>query len=216
MESNVSPPNLATIYLPTRMELIRLINRMRKSLGITQEDLANLINSNKVRLSRIIGKNPRTASYDELMTIFNFLQAKKSPLPPDLTVRKFFQNRGQSRPLISVTLQDPVVNAIFKMKENDFSQLPVFNQQSQCLGIISDHGIVRKIHEFGFELKDKKIFDIQDVIEGVPFIKYDSILIEAILILDLYYAVLVKDREEVTDILTRNDLVRLCLLESEY
>jgi hypothetical protein len=105
-------------------------------------------------------------------------------------VKQLLEGRGLP---ISVYKPDPVADALSQMIENDYSQLPVVNEERYPLGIVTYESILRAMRYFRLGL-DK--LHVQDVMTSVPHYSLEDDLFDLLDRLKNTNAVLIVDPEE--------------------
>jgi len=176
------------------------VKRVRKSLGLTQKELAQKCGISQSTVAKIEAKkmNP---SYSIMKTIFDTLEEIG-------TKREIKANQIMSKNVIGVNKGDKVLKAISIMKKYGFSQLPVFDGKSR-IGSISEKTILDQIinGKPPSEVYEKCVEDIAD--ESFPEISSDASLNIISDLLQHYPAVLVTERGEVLGIITKADLFKI-------
>ncbi|MFW9914883.1 MAG: CBS domain-containing protein [Candidatus Thorarchaeota archaeon] len=162
-------------------------------------------------ISRIL-HGQRQATYDEVMKLWNWFMAKQSLFDPTIKVKDIVE---PSERLIIAIIDEELESVALKMLENGFSQLPVFSsaKRGKCYGILTDLGILEVIKRYGSEKgRHMPIAKLQDLIVRVPRVDENEEVWKIAYILEFVYAVLVLDKEgEVSNILTRHDLLKLAV-----
>jgi len=66
--------------------------------------------------------------------------------------------------IVTARLNDTVIAALNRMREHEFSQLPVVDSENAPIGIITSDSILRRLQQFGASLEKLKVKDVsQDV-----------------------------------------------------
>lgn len=99
---------------------------------------------------------------------------------------------GRNRP-VSVKPNDPVQKALDLMIENDFSQLPVINDDEKPLGMVTSDSILRALNSFNVKIEAMYVSDTMT--RADTFYPEDD-LFDALDRLQATYAVLIIDRKE--------------------
>jgi CBS domain-containing protein len=77
--------------------------------------------------------------------------------------------------LICVSPADSLAHALQQMIDNDFSQLPVINEESIPLGIVTSDSIARALLHFGAKIEDLRV---DDALAKLPTYKADEELLD--------------------------------------
>lgn len=91
---------------------------------------------------------------------------------------------------VSVSANVPVVDALKLMIENDFSQLPIIDDEQYPLGLITSDSILRALNNFGITIKE---LYVRDAAESVKEYSLDDSIFDLLEGLDLQPAVLIVD-----------------------
>lgn len=107
------------------------------------------------------------------------------------------------RDVITAKLDEPVHDALVRMLENDFSQLPVIDEKNKPLGMITFESLLQAQISFGVGLNDLKVEHALVKSETYPA---DADLFDLLNRLRDSYAALIVDREDILlDIVTSYD-----------
>jgi len=176
---------------------IERIGKLRKGLGMTQKELANLAGVSQSLIAKIESGKIDPA-YSKVVQILSALEAK--------------QNKGKktaaqimSHHIISVSPSDRLQKAVSLMREKDISQLPVF-EDGKCIGSVSDSKIVDLIGTRNSELKTLLVREVMG--ESYPIIPANSIVDVVADLLHHYRAVLVEKDGRLSGIITKADLFK--------
>ena len=159
----------------------REIRKMRKELGITQEELAKKAGVTQAYIAKLeSGKvDPRLSTFNRILQAL--LECKKAQLRA---------RDVMSSPVISVKPYDTVEKVIRIMSEHNISQIPVM-AGNKVVGSVTEKSLVRRSLEYE-DIYDRKIIEV---------IKY---------LLEDNQAVLVQDRSgKIIGIITRVDIFRI-------
>jgi len=96
---------------------------------------------------------------------------------------------GKASP-VTVRRDDPVNVALDRMVENDFSQLPVVDEEGHPLGMVTHEGILRGIRSFNTNIWE---LHVRDVIESAPEFNLEDDIFELLEQLKQKNAVLIVD-----------------------
>jgi len=170
---------------------------MRKKLGLTQKQLANISGVSQSLIAKI-ESGKIDPSYSNVVKIMSALQSEDSRTSSKV-------NEIMTKKIISISPSDKLGNAIKIMQEEDISQLPVFSK-NVCIGSISDSMFVEWFSKYGNQIKKMKVSEVMG--DCFPTVPYDSDVEVAIHLLRFYRAVLIKKKEKITGILTKADMIK--------
>jgi len=170
----------------------KLLKKMRKGIGKTQEQLAELAGISQAHVAKIENEkvNPRLSTVNKIMSALK----SNSKLKCDQYLTKR---------VIYVTPRGSVNRAARLMKKNDVSQLPVMNK-GICVGSISDKTIVRNLDRISGSTKVKEVME-----EPFPTVNCGEEMEVVKTLLEYHPAILVTDRGKTIGILTKSDLLDL-------
>ena len=195
-------------HLPP-IETINAYVEELKKLPYSQEKLAEKLDVSQPTISRLFDKGVGL-SYELAYKIVRFIQDRSSTLP-DEPVSGYAR---KSKEVVSICLDESIHDAIKKMG-NTYTQLPVFDKEKKCKGIITDLCIMQRMMNH-LELEYKKDWLKQisnmsieeaNIVELIPTYPYDTSIREVAEGLIHHYAVLIKEKNGGTGIITRADLV---------
>ncbi|CAD5244082.1 CBS domain-containing protein [Thermococcus camini] len=173
------------------------IRRIRKELGITQEELAEKAGVTQAYIAKLeTGKvDPRLSTFNRILQAL--LECKKA----QLTARDVM-----SSPVLSVKPYDSVENVIKLMNEHNISQIPVI-AGNKVVGSVTERTLVRQSLEYE-DIYDHKVMEVME--EPFPIVNEDEDLEVVKYLLEEHPAVLVQNREgRITGIITRVDIFRI-------
>lgn len=187
--------------VPTPKEL----QDLRKKVGLTQTELAELVGITQSLVARI-EKGQVNPSVGTLKRILNVIEEQKEI---HSTIRDLLKWKGQSsklNPLIWVGPDDKVRRAVILMRRHGVSQLPVLKGNAS-IGSISEGAIIKQLMTMG----SQKVFglSVREIMEPpFPTIdikeKVDSALSE---IASGIEAILVLDEKRPVGIITKIDII---------
>ncbi|AHG03665.1 transcriptional regulator [Halobacterium sp. DL1] len=174
------------MYLPTPDEL----RTRRTSLELTQSDLADRAGVSQPLIARIEGGDvdPRLST---LRRIVEALDEAEGDIVRAGTL--------MHEEVISVAPDDSVKEAVEKMQEAGYSQLPVITN-GVPVGSISDSDVVSA----GSDIADHPVREVMS--ESFPTVSQDASEDEISSLLDHYKAVMVTDDGETVGIITQADV----------
>jgi predicted transcriptional regulator len=141
------------------------------------------------------------SSYTKVKTIFDVLERLE-------TKTKIQEEKVVPTHIVSVQQTEPVSKVVQLMKDHGYSQIPVFKGK-QSVGSISEKSILRQI------LAGKDMGQISQLLaseimeDAFPQLAEDAPLSLISSLLQVYPAVLVSKKGDVTGILTKADLLRM-------
>ncbi|MFH1722834.1 MAG: CBS domain-containing protein [Candidatus Altiarchaeota archaeon] len=175
------------------------IRRLRKRLGITQQELAEKSNTSQSLVARIESEtvDPRYSNVSRIFAALTEFQGK------GITARDLMTTR-----VIGVERDDLLKDAALKLETEGLSQMPVFHK-GKIVGAFSEKTIHDKISA-GDEPKKMltlKVIDSMD--DPFPTVGLDTQLGVISTLLEYNKAVTVTDRSEVKGIITNADLLKV-------
>lgn len=174
------------MYLPTPQDL----RERRTDLGLTQAELADRAGVSQPLIARIEGDDvdPR------LSTLRCIVQALEEAEGDVVHARSLMQDS-----LVTVRPDDAVRNAVERMQDAGYSQLPVITN-GVPVGSISESDIVHA----GDDAGDLAVRDVMS--ESFPTVSPDATLDEVSSLLDHYKAVMVTEDGRTIGIITQADV----------
>ena len=176
------------------------IAKRRKQLGLKQSQLAKAAGVSQSLIAKLEA-GTIDSSYTKVKTIFDVLEHLE------------FKTKIQSEKIIhnevtSVQKNDPLSEAVKIMKQQSYSQIPVFDGK-QPVGSISEKAILRQILS-GKDLEEISKLPTETIMEeAFPQINEDAPLSLITSLLQTYSAVLVSKKGTVIGIITKADLLRM-------
>ncbi len=189
------------LYLPEILEL----RRMRKVIGLTQDELAQRADLSQSMIAKIeIGSlNP---TYEVVRKIYHVLNS--------------FEQNDQTKahevmsPVISVEAGDSINQVLNLMKEKGISQVPVFSKNGRNLGSITEETLLELLLK-GENLSDIANNPVEGIMEDIFPVINKELPIDAIISLLQYSsAVLVKIKGKIRGIITKADLLKISSLKT--
>jgi len=171
------------------------IKSKRKELKLTQKELADLSEVPQSIIAKIENKKI-SPSYESVKRIFDVLgkEIKKKQTAKSL----------MSKNLISIKENEKVSKAIYLMNRKGISQLPVMKKNIP-IGTVTEKTLVEKISSGKINSKDK-VLDLME--ESLPILESNSETEVVSALLKYYSAVLVKEKDKITGIITRTNIIR--------
>ncbi|WP_048148321.1 CBS domain-containing protein [Palaeococcus ferrophilus] len=175
----------------------RDIKRIRKELGITQEELAERAGVTQAYIAKLENGrvDPRLSTFNKILQAL--IECKKGRLKA---------KNLMSSPIVAVKPYDPVEKVIRFMKEHNISQVPVISGK-RVVGGITDRSLVRKSLEME-DIYGRKVMEVMD--EPFPIVNEEDDVEIVKYLLEEHPAVIVQNREgSPVGIITRSDLFKL-------
>ncbi|HIH72108.1 MAG: Transcription regulator [Thermococcales archaeon 44_46] len=175
----------------------REIKKLRKELGITQEELAEKAGVTQAYIAKLeSGKvDPRLSTFNRILQAL--AECKKA---------RFRAKEIMSSPIIGVKPYETVETVVRLMNKHNISQVPVI-AGNKVVGSVTEKTLVRKSFEYE-DLLSKKVMEIMD--EPFPIINEDESIEVVKYLLEEHPAVIVQNREgKPVGIITRSDLFKI-------
>jgi predicted transcriptional regulator len=180
-------------------ELLEIPKR-RRSLGLTQNQLAHLVGVSQSMIAKIEAQsiNP---SYDKAKRIFDVMEQ----------LERSVETKGKeiaTRRIVGVRPQDNVMKAARIMRQAGFSQLPVIDK-GRSIGSVSEKSVLAQIIEGQSiaDISNKAVLEIME--EAFPLVDEESSLGLLSALLRFSPAVLLTREGKLTGILTKADLLKV-------
>ncbi len=181
---------------------IQEIKKRRVALGISQKRLANSVGASQSLIAKI-ESNRVHPSYEVVRKIFEYLDRMEQPqtgLAKDV----------EKRDLVWIRKSERVREAVEKMRQYGFSQLPVRDDREDiCVGSLSERQIVQSLLK---EPDPKSFYEriVGEIMQEQFPVVDESITITAVaLLLQHSQAVLTARRGKVVGIITASDLLSM-------
>lgn len=170
---------------------------MRKNLGLTQKQLADLAGVSQSLIAKIESGKIDPA-YSKVVQIFQALEKEQNK-------EKKMVREVMSLNIISVKPGDTLEKAVKLMRTKDISQLPVL-EDGKCIGSISESMVVELVSDGDRNFKSTLVEDVMR--SSFPTVPANS-LVDAIADLLCYYsAVLIENKGRLVGIVTKADLLK--------
>ncbi|MBU0533071.1 CBS domain-containing protein [Candidatus Micrarchaeota archaeon] len=177
--------------------MIKKIPKMRKNLGLTQKQLADLAGVSQSLIAKIESGKIDPA-YSKVVQIFQALEKEQNK-------EKKMVREVMSLNIISVKPGDTLEKAVKLMRTKDISQLPVL-EDGKCIGSISESMVVELVSDGDRNFKSTLVEDVMR--SSFPTVPANS-LVDAIADLLCYYsAVLIENKGRLVGIVTKADLLK--------
>ena len=168
------------------------IKKIRKSLGLTQTDLAKRANVSQSLIAKIESEkiDPTFTKTKKIFETLNDLENKEEMKADELMNKK----------IISVSPKDSIKDSVTKMKKFGISQMPVIEDHN-IIGLVSESSLLNAF----MSNKSKKIMDIME--ETPPMISKTASVRVVSNLLKHYPVVLVSDSGKLIGLITKSDLL---------
>ncbi|MEM2875876.1 MAG: CBS domain-containing protein [Candidatus Bathyarchaeia archaeon] len=183
-----------SVTIPTPEEL----RRLRLQAGLTQKELAKRAGLSQSLIARIESGDidPRLSTLRKILSAIPFKESFKTA------------SQVMCSPVIYVTPEDSIREAVDLMEKHGISQLPVING-SKIVGSVREDSLIREIFQSKEPNKifDKKVKEVMD--EAFPTVSPSTSIVE-VLSAFLYAkpAVLVVERGKICGIITKIDIIK--------
>ena len=178
------------------------ISRLRRSLGLTQAQLATLAGVSQSAIAKI-ERSQMIPSYELAKKLIETLHRQLEKVEPEVVASKV-----RTRAVYSVTPEATLQEAAEVMRGRGFSQLPVI-KDGRNVGNLTEGTIAKLILE-GKSLKDLAQIRASQVMEApLPTVDEGAPVSIIAALLQRYPAVLVVRGGEIAGIVAKSDLMKL-------
>jgi predicted transcriptional regulator len=199
-------------FLPEISDLLRLMDEWRRLAGLSKADIGEEIGKHRSAVTRIF-RDGRGLDYDEAEQILDYLSQRLSPLPK----QEIKSLATPPKKLITAEAGGTIAEVVKKMKDGNFTQLPVFDS-GKYLGLVTDRMIVERLlhpnlKNFKGTWIDKlRNMPVRDaaVIETSAIYEPEASISSVASALAHFYAVMIGENNKTPDrIVTRWDYLKL-------
>lgn len=177
------------------------IKALRKKLGVTQTELAEKAGVSQAYIAKI-----ECNKIDPKVSTFNKILRALEDFKKDVKRAKDVMNS----PIISLSSNDTLIQAMNLMRKNDISQLPVINGDN-AVGSITERSLTRKMTME--RIKNFAEMEVRAVMgDPFPSVSKNESLEIVLTLLKGTNAVLVKSESAFVGIITRADVLGLVYL----
>ncbi len=182
---------------------IEELRKMRKSLGISQKELARISGVSQSYIARL-EKGEINPAYDKVRKIFEYLnssgnRAREIDIKAELIMTK---------DVVTCEMNDSIISALNKMRERGFSQIPVTTSDRRIIGTITESDINDMLIK-GTSIDSLKHLIVRKVMGGVlPQLDRESPISMIYPLLKYSNAVLIVDGTELRGIITKADVLK--------
>lgn len=178
--------------METSLEEIKI---MRKKLGLTQTELANLSGVSQSLIAKIESKrvDPTFSNTKKIFETLRRIEQKNNLKAKDVMNHK----------IIFVKAKDSMKEVVSRMREHEISQIPVIDKDVK--GVVSESSILEQVQQ-GRDIKDLKI---QEVMSDTPPVISEETDINLVTNMLKYHSIiLVSSYGQLTGVITKSDILR--------
>ncbi len=182
---------------------IEELKKMRKTLGISQKDLAHVSGVSQSYIARL-EKGDLNPTYEKVRKIFEYLnKASQKVNTIDLVAEKIMSTN-----LITCSPSDSIISALDKMRNHGISQLPVLTMDGKLIGSVSESDINDMLLK-GSTIESLKTMIVRKVMGATPpQLDRNSPISMVYPILKFSSCVLIVDGGDVKGIITKADILK--------
>jgi predicted transcriptional regulator len=182
---------------------IEELRKMRKSLGISQKELARISGVSQSYIARL-EKGEINPAYDKVRKIFEYLNSSGNRAR-DIDIKA---ELIMTKDVDTCEMNDSIISALNKMREKGYSQLPVVTSDKRIIGTITESGINDMLIK-GTSIESLKHLIIKKVMGNVmPQLDKNSPISMIYPLLKYSNAVLIVDGTELKGIITKADVLK--------
>ena len=180
---------------------IDAIKQQRLKAGATQKKLADMTGVSTSMINQI--ESGRTKpSYDTARKIFAALAKLEDSSDP--------HRAGDfcSKDMIILNPDRTLHEAIERMNEHSISQIPIFDDDSRVVGVITEDGIVKRITDAGeHSLKSTKLGEAME--PAPPIVDYNTPARALVPLIRYSKCIMVSKKSKIIGIITASDTLRM-------
>lgn len=179
------------------------LKRMRKKLGITQEELAQRAGVTQAYIAKLESgqADPKLSTFQKILTC---LEETEEGIKRAVDV--------MVSPIISIDANDSVENAIGLMSTHDISQIPV-TRRGRVVGSLIEKSLIKKI-DLGKMEKYRTVNVSELMDESLPTVSKQASLESVFSLLKENSAIIVEELAKPVGIITRSDILGLLMVKS--
>jgi predicted transcriptional regulator len=182
---------------------IEELRKMRKSLGISQKELARISGVSQSYIARL-EKGEINPAYDKVRKIFEYLNTSGNRAR-DIDIKAEFI---MTKDVDTCEMNDSIISALNKMREKGYSQLPVVTSDKRIMGTITESDINDMLIK-GTSIESLKLLTVKKVMGKVlPQLDKNSPISMIYPLLKYSNAVLIVDGAELKGIITKADVLK--------
>ncbi|MFW9908135.1 MAG: CBS domain-containing protein [Candidatus Thorarchaeota archaeon] len=167
------------------------LRRLRLEAGVSQSDLADEIGVSQAYIARV-EKGTLDPKLSIVESIIRYLGGTRGTVCSDIMVTD----------VEIVDARDSVYLALSKMRQGNYSQLPVV-RGTRLVGCVTASDVIRNIH---LNLKEMTVEAIMNP-EGVPMMTENTPIAKIIPLLQIHPAVIIQKQGRLSGIITSVDLL---------
>ena len=182
------------------VDLIEL-KRMRKRLGITQEELAQRAGVSQAYIAKLERgqADPKLSTFQKILTS---LESMEEGIKKAADVMK--------SPIISINANDSVENAIRLMSENDISQMPV-TRRGRIVGSLVEKSLIKKMDVRKMDrFRSVQVSEFMD--DPLPTVSKNETMESVFSLLKENNAVIVEELGRPVGVISRSDILGLLMV----
>ena len=182
---------------------IEELRKMRKSLGISQKELARISGVSQSYIARL-EKGEINPAYDKVRKIFEYLNTSGNRAK-DIDIKAEFI---MTKDVDTCEMNDSIISALNKMREKGYSQLPVVTSDKRIIGTITESDINDMLIK-GTSIESLKLLTVKKVMGKVlPQLDKNSPISMIYPLLKYSNAVLIVDGADLRGIITKADVLK--------
>lgn len=180
---------------------IEAIKQMRKKAGTTQKKLADMAGVSTSMINQIESGRTKPA-YETARRIFDALAQLEGNSYPG-SVGDFC-----SKSVVMLEPSDTLHEAVKRMHEHSISQIPVFEDGTKLVGVITEDGIVKHLADVGEAgLKQAKLRDKMD--PPPPIVDYGTPASVLAPLMRYSKCIMVSKESKIVGIITASDTLKI-------
>ena len=169
------------------------IKHIRKNLGLTQKELANLSGVSQSLIAKIESDkiDPSYSKVYKILSVLEAYKSKKSEKAFSIMTKRVF----------SASPEDKIKDVVLVIKQHKISQMPVIKKE-KCVGLISESSIIKVLSE------GRRIEFVKDIMEEAPpIVSINTDLSVIAELLKHFPIVLVQDSKHYVGVITKTDML---------
>lgn len=191
------------VFITVRNVELSELKRMRKRLGITQEQLAEKAGVSQAYIAKLeTGQaDPKLSTYQKIV---DSLKSMEEGVKRACDVMVY--------PIISIDANDYVENAIRLMSRNDISQMPV-TRRGRIVGCVIEKSLIKKVDVRKMEkFRTMRVYEVMD--DPLPMVSKNESLESVFSLLKENNVVVVEEVGKPVGIISRSDILGLLMVKS--
>jgi predicted transcriptional regulator len=191
------------VFITVRNVELSELKRMRKRLGITQEQLAEKAGVSQAYIAKLeTGQaDPKLSTYQKIV---DSLKSMEEGVKRACDVMIY--------PIISIDANDYVENAIRLMSRNDISQMPA-TRRGRIVGCVIEKSLIKKVDVRKMEkFRTMRVYEVMD--DPLPTVSKNESLESVFSLLKENNVVVVEEVGKPVGIISRSDILGLLMVKS--